>query len=140
MSASAKKEPQELAAPRQTQHPWVQCIVSAIRHLNAHRHTHTHTTDAAIKATTPFPLKPIKPLSQEGTVSSIPNMNKTSCYSFLDKHPSKCPQTRGGTTASFGFPPAICDGDGLPRRSLGPAKWSYAVQSACFPEGAGWNL
>lgn len=40
-------------------------------------------------------------------MSSIPNMNKTSCYSFLDKHPQSACKQEGETTPSFGFPPAI---------------------------------
>lgn len=40
-------------------------------------------------------------------MSSLPNMNKTSCYSFLDKHPSSARKQEGETKPSFGFPPAI---------------------------------
>lgn len=40
-------------------------------------------------------------------MSSIPNMNKTSCYSFLDKQPPSARKQEGDTTPSFGFPPAI---------------------------------
>lgn len=74
------------------------CTISAVRHLHAHTHTHTCTRMYCTpqqKATIPLPLIPINPLSQEGMVSSIPNMNKTSCYSFLDKHPPSARKQEG---------------------------------------------
>lgn len=81
--------------------------------------------------TIPLPLIPINPLSQEGRVSSIPNMNKTSCYSFLDKHPASARKQEGETTPSFGFPPAIAMEMGSPdtRRALQSGPTLYKVSS-----------
>lgn len=55
-------------------------------------------------------------------MSSIPDMNKTSCYSFLDKHPPSACKQEGGTTPSFGFPPAIV-------LKMGSLDTRWAVQS-----------
>lgn len=65
------------------------------------------------KRTFPLLLIPINPLSQEGMLSSIYNMNKTS-YSFLDKHPPSARKQKGEKTPSFGFPPAIAMEMGSP--------------------------
>ncbi len=47
-------------------------------------------------------------------MSSLPNMNKTSCYSFLDKHPASARKQEEETTPGFGFPPATAMETGSP--------------------------
>lgn len=85
--------------------PGFKCSTGMQRHLHTSTKTHTHTPQENV--TILLPLIPITPPSQEGIVSSISNMNKTSCYSFLDKHPPSARKQEGEATPSFGFPPAI---------------------------------
>lgn len=73
-------------------------------------------------------------------MSSFPNMNKTSCYSFLDKHPPSARKQKGEKTPSFGFPPAVA----LEMRSP-DTRWALPSgptphKSVCFARGTGWNL
>lgn len=64
-------------------------------------------------------------------MSSIPNMNKTSCYSFLDKHPLSARKQEGDATPSFGFPPAIameiCSPDGCWALQSGPTLYKVST-------------
>lgn len=97
-----------------------------------HTQSHTHVRVCHNKkATIPLPSIPISPCSQEGMVSSMPNMNKTSCYSFLDKHPPSARKQEGEKTPSFGFPPAIAMETGSPdtcrARQSGPTLYNVSA-------------
>lgn len=84
--------------------------------------------------TIPLLLIPINPLSQEGMVSSIPNMNKTSCYSFLYKHPPSARKQEGETVPSFGFPPAIAMEMGSPDASWALRSGPTLYKVAALPQ------
>lgn len=93
----------------------------------------THVQCASIKDCHPSSCwhqstPPHSALSREGAVPSTVNMNKTSCYSFLDKHPASArKQVRGKRWQALVFLQQRSGEDGLPRRSPGAVKWSYAA-------------